>query len=119
MLSGKRADPQAPAVRGLLLVAALGPDRARVSNARRAVTLHFRDWDCRAYAHAVLDEPLAHCTLVVRPGWRWASLLNLTGAADGYTHVFVLLDDIELPPATFSLRLLPHDATPPVTPPST
>ena len=67
--------------RGLLLVAALGPARARVSNARRAVTLHFRDWDCRAYAHAVLDEPLAHCTLVVRPGWRWASLLNLTGAA--------------------------------------
>lgn len=106
MLSGKRADPQAPAVRGLLLVAALGPDRARVSNARRAVTLHFRDWDCRAYAHAVLDEPLAHCTLVVRPGWRWASLLNLTGAGDGYTHVFVLLDDIELPPATFSLARL-------------
>ena len=41
------------------------------------------------------------------------SLLNLTGAGDGYTHVFVLLDDIELPPATFSLAgLLPHDATP-------
>ena len=64
----------------------------------------------RQYGHQISGE--IWCLEGAR-GFGLATAKLEAGAGDGYTHVFVLLDDIELPPATFSLAvLLPHDATP-------
>ena len=105
------------AVRGLVLIAALGNPRAFPlvrSNLR-----HFHGWDCIAYAHVKIppeerflivssadNTSTTECQLVSRPHWGWASLLNLSTpeATSGYSHVFVLLDDVFLPHDAFSLH---------------
>ena len=96
-----------PFVRGLLLVAALG-DAARHSIVRASLN-HFdqRSWDCIAYAHAASGgATFEHCLVVRRLGWGWASLLNLTRLGPAHSHVFVLLDDVLLPRATFRTQEL-------------
>ena len=105
------------AVRGLVLIAALGNPSAFPlvrSNLR-----HFHGWDCIAYAHVKIppeerflivssadNTSTTECQLVSRPNWGWASLLNLSTpeATSGYSHVFVLLDDVFLPHDAFSLH---------------
>mmetsp|Transcript_50539 Transcript_50539/g.107926 ORF Transcript_50539/g.107926 Transcript_50539/m.107926 type:complete len:373 (-) Transcript_50539:106-1224(-) len=103
-------------VRGLLLIASLG-NRDRFPLVRRNLP-HFHDWDCIAYTYIAVPpeeqfflsrDPDRRCRIETRVGWGWASLLNLTtpGVVAGYTHVFVLLDDVLLPHFSFSLpRLL-------------
>ena len=101
-----------PFTRGLVVVAALGA-QSRLPIVGESLR-HFdaAQWDCLALAYAALPEPVPHvgsrCRLEMRPGWGWASLLNVTTPAvvAPYSHVFVLLDDILLPKATFNLSTL-------------
>jgi len=98
--------------RGLVVVAALGA-QSRLPIVGESLR-HFdaAQWDCLALAYAALPQPVPHvgsrCRLETRPGWGWASLLNLTTPAvvAPYSHIFVLLDDILLPRATFNLSTL-------------
>ena len=103
-----------PFGRGLVVVAALGSPSdlpLLASNLR-----HFDPllWDCLALAYAPLPQPMPHigarCRVEMRLGWLWGSLLNLTTPAltASYSHVFVLLDDLVLPPTTFNLTELVH-----------
>jgi hypothetical protein len=101
-----------PFTRGLVVVAALGA-QSRLPIVGESLR-HFdpAQWDCLALAYAALPQPVPHvgsrCRLETRPGWGWASLLNLTTPAvvAPYSHVFVLLDDVMLPTATFNLSTL-------------
>ena len=107
------------AIRGLLVVAALGrSERFHIVRENLKRFDHTAgNWDCLLYAHSAQAEAESQsfklstgksCTMQVRLGWKWASLLNLTtpSITYKYTHVFVLLDDILLPSKTFNLARL-------------
>lgn len=95
----------------VVIVAALGGSKRRISSnltmIEHNLRSHFDGWDCivlawHAEAHRMSEHsPYLHgrCGLVLREGWQWASLVNLTrGAvrARAYSEVCLLLDDVEL-----------------------
>lgn len=95
----------------VVLVAALGGNRRRSgSNLTRIehnLRDHFEGWDCITLAyhtdtlHMQEHNSYIHgrCQLLLREGWQWASLVNLSRGIvrrRGYRSICLLLDDIAL-----------------------
>ena len=87
------------AARGVVLVAAVRP-RTNVDLVRRNLQkFEPSRWDCVLLAWHAVDVIERRCKVIVRTGWKWASLLNASRplvARGDYVHVAVMLDDVEL-----------------------
>ncbi|KAL1521083.1 hypothetical protein AB1Y20_022637 [Prymnesium parvum] len=100
-------------VKGHLIISSLG--RPSIFPTVLQNLRHFRHgWSCTACAPAKIGSGMhaslrrRGCTLLVRQGWGWASLVNLTSniLAGNSKPVFLLLDDVVLPSHSFNLSHL-------------
>lgn len=106
-MAASSASASSAFTRGLVVVAALGSVDDLPLLASNMLHFPRASWDCVALSYRRLP-PAGRCEYIHREGWLWGSLLNLTTAhvTAGYSHVFVLLDDLALPKASFNLSEL-------------